>query len=91
MYIQKEGVKMEATTKIQKWGNSHGIRLPKIILDTVRWKENDTIEIIEQDGGLLLKPVAPKRKSIDELFAGYQGDYKAKEMDWGEKVGNEIW
>ncbi len=82
---------METTTKVQKWGNSHGIRLSKIILDAVHWKENDTIEIIEQNGELLLKPITPKRKSIDELFAGYQENYQAKEVDWGEKVGNEIW
>ena len=82
---------METTTKVQKWGNSHGIRLSKLVLDAVRWKENDTIEIIEQNGELLLKPIAPKRKSIDELFACYQENYQAKEVDWGEKVGNEIW
>lgn len=82
---------METTIKIQKWGNSHGIRLPKVVLDAVQWKESDTIEIIEQNGSLLLKPIAPKRKSIDELFAGYQGAYKAKEIDWGGKAGSEIW
>ncbi len=31
-----------------------------------------------------------KRKTIIELFEGYNGDYKPSEIDWGEPVGNEI-
>lgn len=31
-----------------------------------------------------------KRKTIIELFDGYDGDYKPSEIDWGEPVGNEI-
>ena len=27
------------TTTIQKWENSQGIRIPKTILDTVKWTE----------------------------------------------------
>ena len=30
-------------TTIQKWGNSQGVRIPKAILDTVEWKENEKI------------------------------------------------
>ena len=29
------------TTTIQKWGNSQGIRIPKILLDSVQWTENE--------------------------------------------------
>ncbi len=31
-----------------------------------------------------------KHKTIDELFEGYEGDYKPEEIDWGEPVGKEI-
>lgn len=31
-------------TTIQKWGNSQGVRIPKAILDTVEWKENEKIQ-----------------------------------------------
>ena len=34
------------TTTIQKWGNSQGVRIPKILLDTVKWSENEEIVII---------------------------------------------
>ena len=31
-----------------------------------------------------------KHKTIDELFEGYEGDYKPEEIDYGEPVGKEI-
>ena len=34
------------TTTIQKWGNSQGVRIPKIILDTVNWVEDEQIMIV---------------------------------------------
>jgi len=30
------------------------------------------------------------RKTIEELFEGYEGDYEYEEIDWGEPVGAEI-
>ena len=33
----------------------------------------------------------PPRKSIEERFKGYNGDYKPAEIDWGAPVGKEIW
>ena len=38
------------TTTIQKWGNSQGIRIPKILLDTVEWGENEQIIILVDNG-----------------------------------------
>lgn len=79
------------TATIQKWGNSQGIRLPKIILDSVNMNEGDDVEIIIQSETLIIKRTAKKRKTIQELFAGYEGDYTPDEIDWGESVGGEIW
>lgn len=30
-------------------------------------------------------------KTMEELFDGYDGDYKSEEIDWGEPVGDEVW
>lgn len=32
-----------------------------------------------------------KRKSIVELFEGYDGEYKPTEIEWGIPIGEEIW
>ena len=79
------------TTKIQKWGNSQGVRIPKIILDTVKWTDNEQIIIVVDNDKLIIEKAKNKRKNIKELFAGYKGNYKPTEVDWGEPKGAEIW
>ncbi len=81
------------TTMIQKWGNSQGVRIPKVILDSVNWSENEKIVIIVDNGKLVIEKAKKehKRKNIKELFNNYNGDYKPTEIDWGKPEGDEIW
>jgi len=79
---------------IQKWGNSHAVRLPKAILDELMMRENDTIEITSKDDNILIKKASRKRiakKTLEERFAGYAGGYECVEYDWGKPVGKEAW
>ena len=78
------------TTTVQRWGNSKGIRIPKIILDSVCWNENEELEL-SLEGEKLIVQKAQKRKTIEELFKGFDGEYKPGEVDWGEPVGKEVW
>jgi hypothetical protein len=80
------------TTTIQKWGNSQGVRIPKMLLDSVKWAENEQIMILVDNDKLIIeKAKDKKRKNIKELFADYKGDYKPINIDWGEPKGEEIW
>lgn len=76
---------------IQKWGNSQGIRLPKIILENVNMHEGEEVELITQNETIIIKPAAKKRKTIQELFIDYKGDFTPEEIDWGKPVGGEVW
>lgn len=82
-----------ATAKLQKWGNSQGIRIPKHILDLIGWHVNDCVEIQEHKGTLIIKrtPEKRQRKNINELFANFDGTYEPIEIDWGKPTGKEIW
>ena len=80
---------MEA--RIQKWGNSAGIRIPSGILKALNLKPNDLLDII-QDGDKIIITVSPKKKiSLAERFKNYNGKNLAKEFVWDESVGREIW
>ena len=80
------------TTTIQKWGNSQGVRIPKMLLDSVKWAENEQIMILVDNDKLIIeKAKDKKRKNIKELFADYKVDYKPINIDWGEPKGEEIW
>ena len=78
------------TITIQKWGNRQGVRIPKKILDTVKWTEGEQIIIIVDNGKLIMEKAKEKRKNIKELFADYQGIYEPIDVDWGNPEGNEI-
>lgn len=79
------------TTSIQKWGNSQGVRIPKILLDTVKWSEDEQITIVADNGKLVIEKAKEKRKNIKELFADYKEEYTPPEIDWGKPEGEEIW
>lgn len=79
---------MRAT--IQKWGNSQGVRIPKKILDNLKFKENERVDIQELNGDIIIKKITREYSSLDELFEGYTGDYKCEEYNFGEDVGLEI-
>ena len=80
------------TSKIQKWGNSQGIRIPKYLLDALGWSDVEEIIIhAEQNRIVIEKAVPQKHLKIDELFENYTGDYQPNEIDWGETKGEEVW
>ena len=74
---------------IQRWGNSQGIRIPKGALAASHIGENDAVEIIAEKNTITLRKVN-RPKSLDELFAGYHGDYQPVELDTGADVGLEV-
>lgn len=80
------------TTTIQKWGNSQGVRIPKAILDTVKWNENEQIIILVENNKIVIeKAKDKKRKNINELFENYKEKYEPVEIDWGKPEGEEAW
>ena len=74
---------------IQKWGNSQGIRLPKGALAAANLRENDDVEIVASEEAITICK-AKRHRSLDDLFAGYAGDYVPAEFDTGENVGLEV-
>ena len=80
------------TTNIQKWGNSQGIRLPKFLLDSLNWSEDEEITITAKNNSIIIEQAKPKKRpTIDQLFENYNGNYQPEEIDWGEAQGSEVW
>lgn len=80
---------MEA--RLQKWGNSVGIRIPHSILKELNLKINDWINIEKvEDRIVMTKQINPKI-SLEERFSEYHGKNLAKDFSWDEARGKEIW
>ena len=80
-------------TTIVKWGNSHGIRLPKHLLESVSISENDTVDITADGNILIIRKAELKRKhrTLKERLEGVDtSKYTGQEWDTGRPVGNEI-
>ena len=82
---------MIEVSKIQKWGNRQGIRIPKKMLETLDLKVNDSISIEEGENCLKIKKVEEKLSNIEKLFLNYKRKYKKIDLDWDNEVGKEIW
>ena len=80
-------------TKIQKWGNSQGLRLARQILEDARISIGDDVEVAVREGMIVIVPVRRirGRQSLQELVARIPKNYKPEETDWGKPVGNEVW
>ncbi len=79
---------MEA--RLQRWGNSDGIRIPKSILKSLGLKTNDKVNLDYLDDKIIISK--PKKKiSLEEKFANYKGENLAKEFEWDNPKGKEIW
>ena len=80
------------TVKLQKWGNSQGIRIPKFMLDDLTWSENEMVDIIVDDGRIIIERSKTNQSpDIHALFEGIKGKYEPSEPDWGEPSGREVW
>ena len=80
-------------TKVQRWGNSQGVRLSKELLSQADIKVGDAVEVAVRDGVLVVTPVRRVRGGHDlkELIKRIPKGYETEELDWGKPVGREVW
>ena len=80
-------------TKVQKWGNSQGLRLAKQVLEDAHIAVGDDVDVTARDGLIVIAPVRRIRgkQSLEELSHASPEKHKPAEVDWGKPVGREAW
>ena len=80
-------------TKIQKWGNSQGLRFSKTILEEAGIRIGDEVRIRVQDGNIIIEPARRThgKYTLEALIAEMPPEYTVEEVDWGSPEGNEAW
>lgn len=78
-------------TKVQKWGNSLGLRIPKAFANDTRLDKDSLVEITVEKGRIIITPVSTPGLTLEELLAGVNNDNIHHEVDTANAVGNEIW
>ena len=71
-------------TKVQKWGNSQGLRLSKTLLADVDINVGDSVDVTVRQGTLIVTPVRRVRGGHDlrDLVRRIPRSHKAAELDW---------
>jgi antitoxin MazE len=80
-------------TKIQKRGNSQGLRLAGRVLEGAHIGVGDEVDVTARDGIIVIAPVRRIRgkQSLKELVSRIPRNCKPGETNWGEPVGREVW
>ena len=80
-------------TKVQRWGNSQGLRLSRHILEEAHISVGDEVDLAVHDGVIVVAPARRVRGrcNLKELVARIPRNYKPQEVNWGYPVGKEAW
>ena len=74
---------------VKKWGNSLALRLPAHLSASLGLKENDSVEMRQEHGGVFIRKV--EEETLDELIDRITPENLHEPIDWGPPVGKEIW
>jgi len=79
--------------KLQKWGNSQGLRFSKTVLEQAQMKVGDEVSISVDRRRIVIEPATQIRGKyrLKDLVSKLPKDYRAEEVDWGIPSGKEEW
>ncbi|MEJ2719762.1 MAG: AbrB/MazE/SpoVT family DNA-binding domain-containing protein [bacterium] len=78
-------------TKIQKWGNSLGLRIPKSFAKDAGVEEGSFVDISIDGNKLVIQPVRPSKYVLKDLVSRIREDNIHDEIPTGDSVGREVW
>lgn len=78
-------------TKIQKWGNSLGLRIPKAFAAEARIEAGSTVDLSVKDGEFVVKPIRRRKYDLRDLLEVINSRNLHCEVETGEPVGREAW
>ncbi len=78
-------------TKVQKWGNSLGVRIPRSFAAEAEVDAGSVVDISMEKGGLRIRPVRRRRYALRELLRKITARNLHEEVATGAAVGREAW
>jgi antitoxin MazE len=77
-----------------RWGNSLALRVPKAFAEEIGAVEGKRAVMTAENGILVVKVAKPKkirRYNLAQLVNGITEENRHAEVDWGSRVGDEVW
>jgi antitoxin MazE len=76
---------------VKKWGNSASVRISAAVLQAAKLRLDDSVDVREESGRIVSKPVPHKEYTLSELLKGITPQNLHEEADFGGPVGKEAW
>jgi antitoxin MazE len=77
--------------RVQKWGNSLAVRIPKPLAEDAKVREGTVLNLAVSDGKVIATPVKRKKQSLKQMLANVTRENLHAEIESGPPVGREIW
>lgn len=78
-------------TKVRKWGNSLGLRIPRSFAAEVGVEDGSPVDLTVHEGEIRIRPSRRRRYSLDALLEGIRESNLHGEVSTGRPVGREVW
>jgi antitoxin MazE len=78
-------------SKVQRWGNSLAVRIPKAFARDIGIEEDSAVEIAVAGRDLVISPKAPRSFTLAQLLEGITDENRHEEIATGPARGNEVW
>lgn len=78
-------------TRIQKWGNSLGVRLSKEIVNKTELREGSCVKVTNKKGSILIERCSYEKPNLENLVRKINPKNIHKETKWSNSLGKEIW
>ncbi len=78
-------------TRVQKWGNSLAVRIPRPFAEEAKLRDEAAVEMSVRNGKLIVAPVAEPGESLEELVRRITSRNRHREIEIGGPVGVEVW
>lgn len=78
-------------TRVQKWGNSLALRIPKSFAAEAGLHADAAVELSLIEGRLVVERTAPQSLTLAELLNGITDENLPGEWNTGPAVGKEVW
>ena len=78
-------------TRVQKWGNSLALRIPKSFATEVGLQTDSSVDVSLVKGKLVIAPIVKRKLTLKALLAQVTDNNLHHEVDTGSAVGSEAW
>jgi antitoxin MazE len=82
-------------TRIQKWGNSLAVRIPKELADSLDFTSGTVVRFAQSGKNIEIERVnesfQKKEYSLNQLLKGMSPEHVHPETGWGIPEGKELW